>query len=109
MELNLDAIVGRIRRAGVHAFVAQTGGGVATIYAGPVRAEDGLEYYAVAAGPGRFEGPGWRNGRADNADFTICRDNDGSDPPESEQSCTGMSEEAIAEHIIRRAKEAMRP
>jgi hypothetical protein len=62
MELNLDSIVGRVRRTGVHAYVAQTGGGVATIYAGPLRVEGELEYYAVAAGPGWFEGPGWENG-----------------------------------------------
>jgi hypothetical protein len=107
MELNLDTIVEQVRRAGVHAYVAQTGGGVATIYAGPLRVEGELEYYAVAAGPGWFEGPGWENGRGDDADFTIGRDNDGSDTSESYQGCAGMSEEAIAGEIIRRANEVM--
>jgi hypothetical protein len=107
MELNLTTIVRRVRRAGVHAYLAQTGGGVATIYAGPVRVEGDAEYYAVAAGPGWFEGAGWRNGRADDAEFTVGRDNDGSDTNGPYLTCNGMSEDAIADWIVRRAKEAM--
>jgi hypothetical protein len=48
-----------------------------------------------------------RGGRRDTADFTIGRDNDGSDPSESYQSCAGMDEEAIADEIVRRARAAM--
>lgn len=50
-ELNMDIIVGMIEQEGVSAFVAQTGGGTATLYAGEPDADG---QYPVAAGPGVF-------------------------------------------------------
>ena len=38
-ELDMDAIVERVRAAGFPAYVEQTGGGCATVYAGPPDAD----------------------------------------------------------------------
>lgn len=74
--LDLDEIVASVKAAGVDAYVEQTGGGVATIYAGKPDAEG---VYPVAAGPGWFEGPNWTKGRATTAEFWI-------GPPHEEDS-----------------------
>lgn len=103
-QLDMDKIVSLVNAQGVAAYVQQTGGGVATIYAGETRTVCGADYYAVAAGPGLFSGPGWSNPRADNEDFSIGPDNDGSAPGTAYRYCNGMDEHAIATEIVRRAK-----
>jgi len=62
----------------VTAYVEQTGGGCATIYAGEPwdEANWGNRYPAVA-GPGWFDGPGWTLPRGDLHDFYIGPDDDG--------------------------------
>lgn len=80
--INLDLVVDRLHAHGVDGYVEMTGGGVATIYAGPTRQVDGhrpgLTYkvWAVLAGPGWFEGPGYTIPRADVTDFYIGQDSE---------------------------------
>lgn len=96
--LDLDKVVALLKDKGVTAYVAQTGGGTATIYAGEmfyreeervrwngdvkeVVGTDRIERFPALAGPGWFDGPGWTNGRADTSDFCVGPDDDGvSDP-----------------------------
>lgn len=59
--VSFDRIVAYVKEAGVEAYVEQTGGGVATIFAGDV-GDDLVPQ--IAAGPGWFEGPGWTNAHA---------------------------------------------
>jgi hypothetical protein len=66
----------------VHAYVEQTGGGCATIYAGDRYPDDtGEDRYQAAAGPGWFAGPGWTRGRATTDDFCVGPDDDGQADP----------------------------
>jgi hypothetical protein len=102
-ELDMEKIVSLVKAQGVPAFVQQTGGGVATIYAGATRAEGEDEYFAVAAGPGWFSGPRWSEARGDDEDFCVGPDNDGSAPNDAYTTCKGMDEPVIAAEIVRRA------
>jgi hypothetical protein len=77
-----DEVCRILRERGIHAEVAQTGGGTATLYAGPThKFEDeddetmrGLDVYAVAAGPGWFDGPGWTRSKFSTAEFVVGHD-----------------------------------
>jgi hypothetical protein len=123
MILDLDAVVDILHKNDVEAYVEQTGGGTATIYAGKqadheepryvwrdgVREQVGTETWArfpVIAGPGWFEGPGWSKGRADTGDFTIGPDDDG----ESDDIFTASdadNEATVAAEILRRHREVV--
>jgi hypothetical protein len=103
-ELNMESIVSLVTAQGVPAFVQQTDGGMATIYAGGTRTEAGAEYFAVAAGPGWFSGPRWSEARGDDEDFCVGPDNDGSAPQDAYTSCKGITEAAIAAEIVRLAR-----
>lgn len=85
--LSMDLVVDAIESCGIPAYVEQTGGGCATIFAGwrSCRLTDHDEQWTelcdscrwtVGAGPGWFEGPGWTLGRAYWSDFYIGRDDD---------------------------------
>jgi hypothetical protein len=63
-----DAIVKKLHGWDIPAYVEQTGGGVATIFVGPLDKEG---YTPVAMGPGWFEGPGWTDGRGSTDEFWI--------------------------------------
>lgn len=63
---------------GLHAYVEQTGGGIATIYAGKI-SEDGK--WDCLAGPGWFTVPGWAAPVASLAEFYVGADDDGDEPP----------------------------
>lgn len=80
VTLNLDRIVELLHAQGhTEASVEQTGGGTATIYAGPLvphKEYPDIETHAIAAGPGWFEGPWWTNGRATSDEFFIGRNNE---------------------------------
>lgn len=79
-EVDLDRVVEVLRTVyGVeNAHVRQTGGGTATIYAGPTWEEpDWGTRYAVIAGPGWFEGPGFTRPRADTEELYVGPDDDG--------------------------------
>lgn len=93
--IDMDEVVNLIHEAGIPAYVEQTGGGCATIYAGTryvsrepftrwtpngVPAEiviDETVRWSAGAGPGWFEGPGWTNGRGVTEDFCVGIDDDG--------------------------------
>jgi hypothetical protein len=81
--LDLDRIVEAVTAAGFAAYVEQTGGGCATVFASrewvnvdddrlPALDSDG--HFDVAAGPGHFDGPGWTNPRASAEDFVVGSD-----------------------------------
>lgn len=80
--LDLDEVARLLRdEHGIaDAYVEQTGGGCATIYAGPTRHDPGEQElrYAAIAGPGWFEG---YRARASSADFYIGPDDDGLSTP----------------------------
>lgn len=59
MSLNMDVIAQHLRDAGFsNAYVEMTGGGVATIYAGPTHEEpDWGTRYTLVAGPGTYGNP----------------------------------------------------
>lgn len=97
--LDLDEVV-RLLKEEHHtaAYVEQTGGGCATIYAGVLAereepryrwTENGREQvgtelnprWQAVAGPGWFEGPGWTNGRATVDEFYVGPDDDGEADP----------------------------
>lgn len=80
-DIDLDAVVAILNHRGHFAYVEQTGGGCATIYAGPQFHDDeGYKRYAAVAGPGWFNGPGWTLAAADCRDFYIGADDDGESP-----------------------------
>ncbi len=84
--VNMDAVVDELGKLGVPAYVEQTGGGCATIYAGklnPWTDHHGDRRYAAAAGPGSFEGPGWSRGRGHADEFVVGPDDDGDSTPEN--------------------------
>jgi hypothetical protein len=57
--INLSEIAALLKEAGLpNVSVEQTGGGVATLYAGNLRTENEMEFYDLAVGPGWFE-PHW--------------------------------------------------
>lgn len=73
-SLNMDTIAQYLRDAGYsNAYVEMTGGGCATIYAGPTFEQPnyGTRYFLVA-GPGSFGDPSW----SDAGDFTFSMDLD---------------------------------
>ncbi|NAZ84633.1 hypothetical protein [Kineococcus indalonis] len=84
-NFSLDVLVRCIQREGFHALVAQTGGGVATVYAGRRffdRDED-PRYWAVA-GPGTY-GWGAQDSYASLAEFSIGADL--ADDPSTPDTC----------------------
>jgi hypothetical protein len=85
-EISFDEVVGLIEGEDFAAFVQQTGGGCATVYASRKDAAGTLcthkvgpyhdEHYEVAVGPGHFAGPGWTRGTGDTADLYVGIDGD---------------------------------
>jgi hypothetical protein len=65
-ELDFDEIVRLVQVQGVPAYVEQTGGGCATIYAGDMQKQR-----IVIAGPGRFAAYGWSQARGSIEEFSI--------------------------------------
>jgi hypothetical protein len=76
--IDMDAICEILRAGDIPAYVEQTGGGCATIYAGvPYTDEIGDARYPCLAGPGWFAGPGWTAGRGWVDEFCYGADDDG--------------------------------
>lgn len=61
VDFSLDDVAAQIQRAGHPAYVLQTGGGTATLYAGPQRGTDDsdLPVHPVTIGPGVFTSGGY--------------------------------------------------
>jgi hypothetical protein len=111
-EISFDEVVRLIEGEGFAAFVQQTGGGVATVYASRKDATGTLrthevgpyhdEHYEVAVGPGWFDGAGWTNGRGDTSDLYVGIDGDES-PSESPWSATvpaSATEQEVAARAV---------
>ena len=113
VEFSMDDIVQRVQEAGYHAFVEMTGGGCATIFAGPVHEEEGYgARYAAIAGPGWFDGPGYTIARAAAHDFYVGVDDDGStDPLPRPGGLTTSTPEVVAnayaQQVIRVVRKAL--
>lgn len=98
----MNRIVELLQAKGVaNAYVEQTGGGCATIYAGPTHLDgNGDERWAVCAGPGWFTNGGGAFG--DRADFYIGPDDDGEAPlDELDRPTEDTTDEQVAEMILR--------
>ena len=95
--IDMSEIAALVQRAGVKCIVEQTGGGVATIFAGE-EIEPGR--YQAAMGPGWFEGHNGNrhiNPRAWDTDCYVGPDND----DDGTYYCTeGMSNEDIAARLV---------
>lgn len=105
-EINFDRVVEILRTThSVTAYVEQTGGGTATIYAGPTREEeDWGTRYAAVAGPGWFAGPGWTEGRGIAEDFYIGPDDEGYEMPVVAGEVGAYTEDKIAALIAAQAR-----
>lgn len=106
--LNMDKIVEYVRGAGFAAYVEQTGGGCATIYASRTADERGLparpdgDHCEVVAGPGWFAGPNWTKPQAAVLDLWVGLDDDGQTQGET---TTSVDDEAsVAQRMIERLR-----
>jgi hypothetical protein len=109
-ELDFDKIVALLKGKGINAYVEQTGGGTATIYAGELKARGkgaaiGAEKvfdddrWDASAGPGWFAGPGWTRGRGGTEEFYVGPDDDGeADPVAADES---WDEQRAADEIAK--------
>lgn len=99
-EIDLDALCAAVRALGHEdAYVEQTGGGCATLFAGGTYTDaHGDQRWRAAAGPGWFDGPGWTNGRAALGDFYVGPD-DGEDDEAVHCCMPGESLDSIAARI----------
>lgn len=105
-ELDLDAVVRMVRSADVFAYVEQTGGGTATIYAG-FRYTDaaGDERWAACAGPGWFlpdpdTGHPWAFGRARIDDFYVGPDDEDAAPTPAAVTNEAAAAAAIVQQVL---------
>lgn len=77
-DVDMQVVAEIVSRAGVPAYVEQTGGGCATIFAGVAYKDaEGDERFPAAAGPGWFTGPHFSEPRASLYEFGVGPDNDG--------------------------------
>lgn len=93
--VNLEKVCDILKSGDIPAYVEQTGGGTATIYAGvPYTDSEGNRRFPALCGPGWFDGPGWTHAHATTHDLYIGPDDDG----ESEYHITkpGTTEQDIA-------------
>jgi len=95
-EVDFDKVVELVKAQGVAAYVEQTGGGCATILAGPM-SEDG--HAVAAAGPGYFDGPGWTCGRGDTDDLYVGPDDQGES--DSMTADATWNEQRVADELVR--------
>lgn len=79
--IDLDQVVAALKRHRVKAIVEMTGGGVATLFAGPTHEEPGYgTRFAAACGPGYFAGPNYTLPRVVVGDIFVGPDDDGGAP-----------------------------
>ena len=77
-EFSMNEVTEALHALGHPAYTEQTGGGCATIYAGPRWDEPGWgSRYAAIAGPGWFANYRWTDPRGDTDDFYVGADDDG--------------------------------
>jgi hypothetical protein len=107
-EFRFADVIDHLHRAGVPAYVAHTGGGTATIYAGvPTLSDDGDAVYPVMAGPGWFSDD---QGRSDphaygtTVEFFIGPDDDGMTYPVQVETADAAEIAEIIAAMVRGAR-----
>jgi hypothetical protein len=106
--LDLDRVVVLLREQHhiENAYVEQTGGGVAAIYAGPTRTDDeGQTRYAAIAGPGQY-GWGIKASVAYLEEFYVGPDDQGEGDPVEPVTLGATSEEHVATIIAAQARKS---
>ena len=108
---DMDRIAALVRERGGEAYVEQTGGGCATIFASLGCDERGFPladangHYGAAAGPGWFEGEGWTLPRGGSSEFLVGPDDDGDATPYN--ATAEDTEETLAERICQVLRQAV--
>ncbi|NMH96565.1 hypothetical protein [Pseudonocardia acidicola] len=103
-EIDMDRVAQLVRAAGVTCVLDTSGGGCATIWAGPTREEPGYGTRSAAiAGPGMF-GWGQRPSTASISDFYIGPDDNGEADAVSTRRVGARTEAQIAALIIAQAR-----
>lgn len=103
-EIDMQKVCDLVHLADIPAYVEQTGGGCATIYAGRCFARPRIDpdpstkLWDVAAGPGWFEGPGWTLPKGDVEDFYVGADDMGEG--EFYTATATDTEETLAARIV---------
>ena len=108
-EVNFERIVAAVKDRGIFAYTEHTGGGCATIYAGPQHTDpqDGEQYWAVAVGAGYFEGGSLQgDGIGDTRDLVVGFDGEYDQfeqvqPGTTEGEIVDMIEAWVAKAIVR--------
>jgi hypothetical protein len=101
-QFNMQRVLHLVLRAGVHAYIEQTGGGCMTIYAGAQHEDsEGATRWAAIAGPGVVRA-GFTLG--DWCDFYVGVDDDGETMPISISDVGCNSWQDIADLIIAQAR-----
>lgn len=105
-EIDMDAIVELVEAEGIQAYVEQTGGGCATIYAGRTGSPADLirPEWIAGAGPGWFEGPGFSRGRGVVGDFWIGLNDDGETDPYAPNTNNPAESAALIVAVVRGTK-----
>jgi hypothetical protein len=100
--VDLARVAEILNARGVEAFVEQTGGNVATLFAGPERdgPDDWGKVRSAACGPGWFEGPDWTLPRADWAELNVGVDDPYGESP-NEYLVGPIGEEGVADAVER--------
>lgn len=113
--IDLTALVDALRDRGYHAEVRQSGGGCATLYAGPVEPDEvGDMRSAVTVGPGAFyggDGSRWSRPFAPREDCSFGPDDEGksdSQQVEPEDTIAQLADKvaALVDAVQRRRREA---
>lgn len=98
-NINMHRVVELVREQGVDAHVENTGGNVATIYAGPERQDEhGDPRHAALAGPGAILDD---RAVADSAELCVGPDDDGDAEPTIAAQVGAYTDEAVADLILR--------
>lgn len=96
--IDMNEVARLVEEMGYPAFVQQTGGGTATIYAGDrIPDPDFDEIYEAAAGPGWFTDATWSQGYGLKTDFYVGPDGETDDYWTAPEDCT---EQDVAHQIV---------
>lgn len=102
--LHLEEVARLVRDAGVNCVLDTSGGGIATIWAGPTRHETGYGIrFAALAGPGSF-GWGHTPSRGTTAEFFIGPDDNGEASPLDLAAVDARTDAQVAALIVAQAR-----
>lgn len=104
-QISLDRIADLIREAGIEiAFVKNTGGGCATLFAGPKTLEDGYgSRYTMVAGPGSFDKGGRSFVSLSDFSYGPDKDDNASESRDIEEGTSESIAQVFLEFIRERA------